>query len=170
MGRKRKQIVSQTKPASPQPEQPVVLTPELLKATPQPHNIQFGVQVAMATRASPLPSPQDMAAFAAIDPLLPNRIMAMAEEQQQHIQSMQKDDLARITAGEAGEREIKKRSQNYGLLIVILLSSIGAWLTHKDHDWVGGGIFTTTIIGVAGIYVVGRLPGDGKKDAAKNSN
>ena len=115
---------------------------------PNPLAVMSGIAT---VRSGPLPDPATLAAYKAIDPALPDRIVTMAEQ------------------NAATERLTKRREQSFafiselaGRVIGVALASgmIGASvvLALKDHDAVAGVIAGTIVLGITVALIKGRSP------------
>lgn len=99
----------------------------------------------------PLPRPEDFAKYKDTLPDAPERILAMAEKQQDHRMEMEativKEDIA-----------LSKRGQVLGFILAILFGAIAAWLGFEGHDWLAGIIATAVIVALAAIFVLRKEP------------
>lgn len=98
----------------------------------------------------PLPLPADLADYEAIQKGFAERIMQMAEKEQNgRLSSF--NDLA------GKEYNLKSRGQNYGLISVLVLVAFASFLAYlgatESAAWVAGG----GIAGIVGIFVTGRF-------------
>lgn len=104
----------------------------------------------------PLPPPQVLSGYAAIDPGLPERIVQQFECEAEHRRSMDRGGLdLRIK-----ESRVFERQANAGrwaaFFVTLVALGLGTWVTLASHDTVGGIVFGTTIVGLAAVFVVGR--------------
>lgn len=105
--------------------------------------------VAITEHHGPIPCPGDIAEYNKHIPNGADRIMKMAEDQSRHRMEMEK--LVISSQQRQGER-----GQIFGLFIGVVGLSIGAFVSIKGHDWVGGGIAGTTVISLVYAFVTGK--------------
>jgi uncharacterized membrane protein YeaQ/YmgE (transglycosylase-associated protein family) len=89
----------------------------------------------------------------------------MAEAQSKHRIEIEKLVIT-------SQQRQSERGQLFALIVTICLVIAGGILTWLDHNTVGGTIFGTTILGVAGTFVAGKIEQSRnlkKKDAASQS-
>lgn len=113
--------------------------------------------------SGPLPPPETLAQYEKILPGAADKIFKMAHEQQQHRFEL---DNATINLNKDLIKS-KQRGQIIGGLLVLFLAIIGLICTLTAHDSVAKAIYITTIIGVAGIFVVNKVSPDKKKEDSK---
>ena len=100
--------------------------------------------------SGPLPDAETLREYAAIIPNGAERIMALVEKESAHRHEQEGAMVKCHTA-------LSKRGQWIGLFLTSLLALIGYWLGINGHDWLAGVIFTTTIIAVVTVFVLGRV-------------
>jgi uncharacterized membrane protein len=100
--------------------------------------------------SGPLPRPADLAGYEAIQKGFAERIMQMAEKEQDGRLSSFKNVIEK-------DYNLKSRGQHYALLIAVVLVAFAGLLAHlgdtESAAWVAGG----GIAGVVGIFVTGRF-------------
>lgn len=96
-----------------------------------------------------LPHPEHLDKYNNIIPNGAERIMAMAEKEQDETITMEQK---RLTAN----IKLARWGQAIGALLTLALIAAGTWLTIEGHDVVGGTIFGGTIIGVASVFVLNK--------------
>jgi uncharacterized membrane protein len=99
-----------------------------------------------------VPPPALMEQYKSIDPTFPERFFTMAELEQRH----------RIQMDTENQRDASKLQRYlitqdlYGkvvaLVVVVVMVAAGVWLTLKGHDWVGGSVFTTSLVGAVALF------------------
>lgn len=106
--------------------------------------------VAAKISSGPLPSPEILQRYDTISPGAAGRIIAMAEDNNRHLQSMDKMYMS------ASYQE-RSRGQWFGLLIGLATLATSAYGFHlgyaKEAAWLGG----TTVVGLVSVFVIGRL-------------
>ena len=94
----------------------------------------------------PLPPPEAFAQYEATLPGTAERILAMAERQAAHDQSVEK---AAITGGSV--------KAYLGLVIGALLAfffiACGTFLVYNDHDWAGATMIVSSLVGLVSVFV-----------------
>lgn len=101
----------------------------------------------------PLPSPDLLAGYEDVMPGATEAFFDMAREQQRH-----RFELDKSTAGMNLELVKNGRIGQYiGALLVVILTIAGTVCALMGRESVAQAIFITTIIGVAGIFVVDRI-------------
>lgn len=100
--------------------------------------------------SGPLPRPADLADYEAIQKGFAERIMQMAEKEQNGRLSSFNDLVGK-------DYNLKSRGQNYGLISVLVLVAFAGFLAYlgamESAAWVAGG----GIAGIVGIFVTGRF-------------
>lgn len=98
----------------------------------------------------PIPSPKIMEGYEEISPGAANRILKMAEKQQAHRHQMENNMLSAAASKD-------KRGQWFaGALAIIALAS-ATFLGYHDKTFVASIIGGTTIIGLCGIFALGKF-------------
>lgn len=110
--------------------------------------------------SGPLPHPQIMEGYEQIQKGFAERILLMTERQTNH--RIKQEDI------------IVRRSLNQKLFGMILggiftLTTLGMifYLALQGHDWLAGVLGTTTLIGIASIFVLGYSPKEKERDNTK---
>jgi len=86
------------------------------------------------------------------DRMIPNgaeRIMAMAEEQSAHRRAIEKNRCA-------SQDKQSERGQIFAFVLALVLIGAGIFAITREHAYVAGIIFGTTVVSLAGVFVVGR--------------
>lgn len=116
----------------------------------QKQAILSSVNVSVSTyRSGPLPVPYELEHYNEIINNGAERIMVMAEKEQDHRHNVEKNMNSAST-------KIAVRGQWIGVFIVILGFALGGWLTINEHDTVGGIVLGSTLVGLVTVFVVGR--------------
>lgn len=97
----------------------------------------------------PIPDPETYRRYEETHPGSADRILRMAENQSSHRIEM--------------EKYISKRQMNQSstgqwmaFILSILFLGCGSFLIYNDHDWAGGAIVTSTLIGLAYVFIKGK--------------
>jgi uncharacterized membrane protein len=100
-------------------------------------------------RSGPIPAAEDLIRYNDAAPNAADRILAMAEKQQEHRIRLETNTIG-------SQQKQSARGQIIGGLLAALLIGAGTWLAGTGHDTVAGVVFGTTVIGLAGLFVAGR--------------
>lgn len=99
--------------------------------------------------SGPLPSARELAAYRDIDPSFAERIVRMAEKEQERRHALPTEIMVR-------EERLKARGQHYALVIAIVVLLFAAYLAHLGDTAMAGKVAIGTLIGLVGIFVGGR--------------
>lgn len=113
--------------------------------------------------SGPVPHPDHLAGYEKTLPGAADRILIMAEKEQEHRHEMEKDLLKT-------KRKQHTRGQNIGCGLAIVLAAFASVLGFLGHDWLSGAIFTTTIISVIIVYVLEKRPKMGTTTKPKDDD
>ena len=107
------------------------------------------MQAVSQSFSGPIPSPETLAKYNEIIPNAAERILAMAEKQQEHRQQLERRVIFANT-----------RSQTYGLVagFVIAMTAIcgGIWLIAHGKDASGITAILGSLVALVGVFVYGR--------------
>jgi len=118
------------------------------------------------SHSGPIPSPEDLDYYKQVLPDAPDRLLRMAEQNAQSLRDLTKLRLdSQITIDKDRHREAST-GQLFGLIAVGLMSVVAVVALITNHPVVAGTICSTTIIGVATVFVTGRK----KQDKEENGN
>lgn len=104
----------------------------------------------------PLPPPEMLKGYESILPGASERILAMAEKQQEHRMYIEKTIVDRQTK-QSGKGQI------WGGILTVLFGFITLVLGYTGHDVLAGIIGTTTIISLVIVFVLRKVPRGYKK-------
>lgn len=107
----------------------------------------------------PLPPPEFLAAYKQVLPDAPERIMAMAEREQQHRHNS--DD--KMIKGAISQRST---GQVLGFILALLFGVASVILGLNGQTWLAGILGTSTVIGLAVIFVLNQQP---RKNGSEDS-
>ncbi len=107
--------------------------------------------------SGPIPPPNFLKGYQDVIPDAPERILKMAENIQAAQIEGQREIIKQNGMNIANSFKANKSSQIFAFILIVLLIVAGIVLTITGHDAVGGVIFGTTIIGVATVFIVGKI-------------
>ena len=123
------------------------------------------VMFAMEQKAysGPIPPAEEFAGYEEVLKGSANRILSMAENSADHRMKMEKDIL---------EKDFRLKRLGYlaGAALVIMFGVFSFVLGLKDHDELASKIGVTTVVAVAVIFVLNKLPFFNKSDESNNSH
>ncbi|MGH8832880.1 MAG: DUF2335 domain-containing protein [Polaromonas sp.] len=125
----------------------------LIRALPpeQQQEVRQIVTTAIAFQG-PLPPPGMLEHYGRIIPNGPERMMALLEKQTEHRVNME----TKLVDGRAS---VTKTGQWMAFILSLFFGSMAAFLGYTGHEWLAGTIATTTIVGLAVVFVLGKEPG-----------
>jgi len=115
------------------------------------------IQISQESFSGPIPHPKILQGYQDLLPSAPERILSMAEKEQQHRIDVEKEMLIQNRENISNSTVANKRSSIMAFILVMLLIIVGTVLTILGHPSIGKTIFSITIIGVASIFIVGKL-------------
>ncbi|KAF2515080.1 DUF2335 domain-containing protein [Flavobacterium salilacus subsp. salilacus] len=118
--------------------------------------INKAVSITAKHHSGPLPDSETMIEYNSVIPNGADRIMIMAEKQQDHRISMEN----KVVGHQLKE---SSRGQLFGFILSIISLLVSGILAYTGHETTGGIIGGATIISLAGIFVLGRFKSDRKK-------
>lgn len=101
------------------------------------------------TFSGPIPHPTLLAEYKSVDSDIPNRIVTMAEGQQEHRHGLENKSLTAAI-------DTEKRGQNYALTISLLFIVVSMFLIGIDKEISGSILAGSTMLGLAYMFVSGR--------------
>ena len=99
--------------------------------------------------SGPIPPPEMLIEYASVSPEFPDRIITMAESQQQHRQSMESGALNAAT-------NIEKKGQIYAFIVSISIIAAALYLIASGKEIYGTIFVGCTLIGLASVFITGR--------------
>lgn len=112
--------------------------------------VEEGVEAVVHHHSGPLPRAADLADYNQIDPSFAERIVRMAEREQQHRHAFPAEVLSKDYA-------IKSRGQNYALILAFGIILFAAYLAWLGDTAMAGKVAIGTLVGIVAIFVSGRL-------------
>lgn len=119
-----------------------------------------------AAFSGPLPPPSILHDYASIHADFPERIVTMAEGEQKHRQDMEQGLLEIEQTRTREEMALQRRGQNRGFTLTVLVLGVIVFAVWKEQTTIGG-ILSSTLAGVAAVFVIGKLQGKEKSPADK---
>lgn len=107
------------------------------------------IQIVSRHHSGPLPSPVDLEYYNRLIDNGAERIMQMAEQEQQHRQQRQTVNDTAIAAFNA-------RGQYFGLAAVVLVIVFALCLLFAGYPGLAATVVTGTIVSIAGVFVLGK--------------
>lgn len=143
-------------------EQQLIKTnPNLFKGIPEPKkaeilklfsltlSIEQTIERKITAHRGPLPQWEDLEKYGQIIPNGADRIMAMAEKQQDHRQSLEKKAISE-------QLTQSKRGQTFGLLIGLTAIIGGVACILLGHEWSGAFLGGVGLTGLVSVFVIGK--------------
>jgi len=108
----------------------------------------------------PLPRPEDLAAYSSLIENGAERIMRMAEKEQDHRHVLDNREQSLIEKTQNDDASITKRGQLFGLIIVGLIIVVAVVLAFGGHERLAALLVALDLASLAAVFVAGRwLPG-----------
>ncbi len=125
--------------------------------------IKTDQRLSFTSFGGPLPPPELLQHYKAIQPDLVERIMRLTEDEAEHRRAM---DIKVVE----GSFNKTKRGQILGAVLAVVAMGVAVVALVLDHPGAAGIIGVTTVVGLAGVFAIGRYMGDSRKDkdGAKN--
>ena len=115
------------------------------------------IRISCESFSGPIPHPKILEGYQAIITSAPERILAMAEKEQQHRIEVENEMLAQNKTNITNSKNANLISQIFAFILILILIGTGTTLTLFGYHAVGITIFGTTILGIAGVFVTGKL-------------
>ncbi|AOZ99605.1 DUF2335 domain-containing protein [Flavobacterium commune] len=106
--------------------------------------------VSFKHHSGPLPDPETLTQYNQIITDGANRIMLMAEKQQNHRIELEKQAVT-------SQLSQSKKGQIFGFIITLLIVGCGTYLAVNGHEKTGIVLIGTTLVALAGIFVLGKF-------------
>ncbi len=128
----------------------ISLITEKIQHLPSEETREIAQTVIQARQFSgPIPPPEMLDQYASVDPEFPDRIITMAESQQQHRQNMESGALNAAT-------NIEKKGQIYAFTVSISIIAAALYLIASGKEIYGTIFVGCTLIGLASVFITGR--------------
>ncbi len=107
--------------------------------------------------SGPIPPPNFLKGYQEVIPDAPERILKMAENIQAYQIEGQREIIKQNGMNIVNSFKANRSLQIFAFILIVLLIVTGFVLTLTGHDAIGGVIFGTTIVGVATVFIVGKI-------------
>lgn len=124
----------------------VLDSPELVDRVLMHREMQIQIS---RSHSGPLPSPEDLAHYSQLIENGAERIMKMAEQEQQH-------RLARQTKNDNAVNRLNANGQIFGFVSVLLVIAFSISLLIAGHAGLAAAVITGTMVSIAGVFVLGK--------------
>ncbi|MCI4626008.1 MAG: DUF2335 domain-containing protein [Candidatus Magnetoovum sp. WYHC-5] len=114
------------------------------------------ISISSSTFLGPLPHPELLKQYDEICPGFATEIMEMAKEESKHRRDMEMKAIGLDEKEILLKADERKRGQRFGLIIGLGGLSIAFAATYIGSDVVGGIIGGSIIVGLVGVFVMGR--------------
>lgn len=118
--------------------------------TPKSHKVLVGAMMEQSSYSGPLPKPSDFAAYKETLPSAPERIMKMAEEEQEHRQHIEKEIIKSV-------RRENLVGQIIGFVLALVCLCVATYLGLQGHDALAGAIMAISAV-LASIFYLKKVP------------
>ena len=136
---------------------------EVLDSLPEEKRKIIVTAIRQSSFRGPLPPPEILRGYESIVPHAAERILEMAEQQMHHRQKMEYMIVDRQT-------KQSRLGQILGFILVLLFGLIALFLGYTGHDTLAGFIGTTTILGLAVVFVLNKKPSDSEGETEDNED
>lgn len=127
--------------------EPSPFPPELIDFIPEDKREEFISRIVLQEQYSgPLAHPRIVAGYERFLPGSADRILSMAESQQQP--RMQQEDR-----GQQAAIERDRRAMNRGFVLALTLMAVSALAIYTGSDLVGFGVVATSVVSLAGVFL-----------------
>lgn len=103
----------------------------------------------MRSHSGPLPSPETFEGYERVLQGSAERIITMAEKQQDHRMTMESTHLNK-------EHGQSRTGQWLGFVLALFAMALGGYLTLNGHDTVGGILLGSTLVSLVTVFVLGK--------------
>lgn len=108
------------------------------------------VQTVSTNYIGPLPPPDMLEHYGRIQPGLVERILCMTEDEARHRRDLEQRLIRDMSAE-------KRRGQWLGCGVALAALGVSVFALWQGHEWAAAAIGTTTVIGLASVFVLERL-------------
>jgi uncharacterized membrane protein len=119
----------------------------------QPLQVEQATQaiISQSIRATsgPVPPAELLEGYNRAIPDGANRLFTLVENQSVHRQQLENRIIT-------VQNRVTVRGQWFAFLLTLLLTGVAGYFGYRGQDWLAGTIFTTTIAGVATVFLAGR--------------
>lgn len=111
------------------------------------------LEAAFSSFSGPIPPPATFMEYKAVQPDFPDRIMRMAEREQEHTHAQEKRQLDLVEMQLRGQDAAGRRGTYVGGTVVLTIFFIAAWLINQGHDVAGGAAGVVDLVALATVFV-----------------
>ncbi len=122
---------------------------KIQELTPQEQEVIINQLTVTEHFQGPLPAPKHLRQYNEIVPGAAERIIVMAEKEQEHRHSSEDLDLS------AAIKQVT-RGQWMAFILAIVFAGIAVWLTLSGFEVAGSVVFGSTIVGIVTAFIVGN--------------
>jgi len=115
----------------------------------KPQTVAISQMFAASVWQGPLPSPESLARFNQVVPGAAERMIRMAEKQQDHRMALE----TKVSTEQISQ---SARGQYFALLISLAILVVGTFAIYSGYPGSGATIVTSTIIGMAYVFITGK--------------
>lgn len=116
------------------------------------------IQVEKSGFSGPLPDAEMLAKYASVEETIPNRIVVMAEKNQDHVIDINAKSLALNEKILSGRNAAERRGQWFAFITCLVAVSGGIYIISTGRQISGLILILTTLAGLAYTFVSGRKP------------
>lgn len=109
----------------------------------------FSITLIEKSHSGPIPDPETLIKYDSVIPDGANRIMKMAEKQQDHRMTIESNVIS-------SQSSQSKLGQWFGLIIGIVGIGCGTFLAYSGETTVGGIIAGGTVVSLVSVFVIGK--------------
>lgn len=125
--------------------------PKIFKGIPPPQRREIiQTLVSIKHHSGPLPDAETLTQYDSVIPNGADRIMTMAEKQQDH-----RIDLEKLAV--SSQLSQSRTGQIFGFIISLVIIACGTYLAMNGHEKTGMVLIGTTLVALAGIFVLGKF-------------
>lgn len=111
--------------------------------------------------SGPIAHPRHLEAYEQICPGAAERIIAMAEREQESKHDLIKADIGLATSAQRDDADDKKRGMRLGFAAFIIMMVCALIALHWKEPWMAAGFLATSVASAVGIFVQGRARKNG---------
>ncbi|MGW4813236.1 DUF2335 domain-containing protein [Kitasatospora cineracea] len=119
-------------------------------------------EITVERHAGPLPSPSVLAGYEKVQAGLAERIVAMAEKEQEHRHSLESTDLRQ-------SYRLAHAGQYAGVFALVVMAALAAYLGFLGEAGWATAVATLDIAAVVGVFVTGQLSSRSESSSSKDS-
>ncbi len=102
---------------------------------------------------SSLPSPQDLAAYKAIDPKIVEHLLELAKKEQDHRHDIDNQKMKMIRRTESRTERMNFWGMTFAFLCMVLFIGLTAFALYLDKPWFAGFFGLTSLVSIISIFI-----------------